>query len=54
LSDFGETVHLAKVNGKYVLMVEADSIIFEKGFSPIEFLRPDDLEQVIERIRRKQ
>lgn len=53
LSDFGETVHLAKVNGKYVLMVEADSVIFEKGFSPIEFLRPDDLEQVIEKIRRK-
>jgi hypothetical protein len=54
LSDFGDTVHLAKVNEKYVLMVEADSVVFEKGFSPIEFLRPDDLEQVIERIRRKQ
>jgi Protein of unknown function (DUF3900)/Domain of unknown function (DUF3898) len=54
LADFGDTIHLAKVNGKYVLMVESDSVVFEKGFSPIEFLRPDDLENVIERIRRKQ
>lgn len=53
LSDFGDTVHLAKVNDKYVLMVEADTILFEKGFSPIEFVRPDDLERVIEKIRRK-
>jgi hypothetical protein len=53
LSDFGDTVHMAKVNGKYVLMVEADTVLFEKGFSPIEFLRPDDLEKVIEKIRRK-
>ncbi|SFA79554.1 protein of unknown function [Bacillus sp. cl95] len=53
LSDYGDSVHLAKINHKYVLMVEADSVVFEKGFSPIEFLRPDDLEQVIERIRRK-
>jgi hypothetical protein len=54
LADFGDTIHLAKVNGKYILMVEADSVIFEKGVSPIEFLRPDALENVIEKIRRKQ
>ncbi|MEH7482886.1 DUF3900 domain-containing protein [Neobacillus drentensis] len=54
LADFGDTIHLAKVNGKYLLMVEADSVIFEKGFSPIEFLRPDDVEHVLEKIRRKQ
>jgi hypothetical protein len=53
LADFGDTIHLAKVNGKYVLMVEADSVIFEKGFSPIEFLRPDTLENVIGKILRK-
>ncbi|RLQ96603.1 DUF3900 domain-containing protein [Falsibacillus albus] len=54
LSDFGETVHMAKVGHKYVLVVEADSVVFEKGFSPVEFLKPDDLEQVIDRIRKKQ
>ncbi|MFJ7937168.1 DUF3898 domain-containing protein [Peribacillus sp. NPDC096622] len=38
LSDFGESVHVAKLNGKYVTIIESDSIIFEKSISPIEFL----------------
>ncbi|CDQ41134.1 DUF3900 domain-containing protein [Virgibacillus salexigens] len=50
LSDFGECLHLAKVNGKYILMVEAEQISFDKGFSPIEFHKPDDLESVVKRI----
>ncbi|MCL6570508.1 MAG: DUF3900 domain-containing protein [Bacillus sp. (in: Bacteria)] len=54
LADFGDTIHLAKVNGKYLLMIEADLVTFEKGVSPIEFLRPDDFDMVIDRIRRKQ
>ncbi|PLR94150.1 DUF3900 domain-containing protein [Bacillus sp. T33-2] len=54
LADFGDSVHLAKANGKYVLMIEADSVVFEKGFSPIEFVKPDQIEQVVEKIRRKQ
>jgi hypothetical protein len=41
------------VNGRYVLMIEADTLLFEKGFSPIEFLKPDELENVIDRIGRK-
>jgi Domain of unknown function (DUF3898)/Protein of unknown function (DUF3900) len=53
LSDFGEVVHIAKVNGRYVTVIESDSILFERGFSPIEFLRPDELEMVLERIRMK-
>lgn len=53
LSDFGDTIHLTKVNNRYVLMVEADSIVFEKGFSPIEFLKPDDLQKVVSRIIHK-
>ncbi|MEI5906829.1 DUF3900 domain-containing protein [Bacillus spongiae] len=53
LSDFGDTVHLAKVNGRYVLMIESEQITFEKGFSPIEFHRPDDLHSVIEKIAKK-
>ncbi|WP_374720739.1 DUF3900 domain-containing protein [Peribacillus tepidiphilus] len=54
LSDFGENVHIAKVNGRYVTIIESDSILFEKGFSPIEFLKPDEWEAVMEKIRRKQ
>ena len=53
LADFGDTIHLGKVNGKYVLLLEADSIVFEKGVSPIEFHKPDDLKEIVERISRK-
>ncbi|WP_142388158.1 DUF3898 domain-containing protein, partial [Bacillus thuringiensis] len=47
-------IHIAKVNDRYVLMIEADTLTFEKGFSPIEFLKPDELQDVIERIENKQ
>ncbi|OOR21487.1 hypothetical protein BW892_23570 [Bacillus cereus] len=32
----------------------ADSPTFEKGFSPIEFLKSDELQDVIERTEKKQ
>lgn len=54
LADFGDSIHLAKVNNKYVIIIEADSVVFEKGFSPIEFAKPENLDMVIDRIRRKQ
>ncbi|QWC21322.1 DUF3900 domain-containing protein [Bacillus haikouensis] len=54
LSDFGDSIHLAKVNGRYILMIESDSVMFEKGFSPLEFLKPDDLHEVIQRIQMKE
>ncbi|KGA95711.1 hypothetical protein AJ85_15460 [Alkalihalobacillus alcalophilus ATCC 27647 = CGMCC 1.3604] len=53
LADFGETLHLAKLNGRYVLLVEAEAIQFEKGVSPVEFYKPDDLHEIIEKINRK-
>ncbi|GGH80682.1 hypothetical protein JOD43_002529 [Pullulanibacillus pueri] len=53
LSDFGETVHLAKLNGKYVMMIESDSVVFNKGYSPVEFLKPDSFEKVVKRIENK-
>lgn len=53
LADYGENIHLGKINGRYVLLVEADSIQFEKGVSPIEFHRPDELGAIIERISKK-
>ncbi|MCU5726674.1 DUF3898 domain-containing protein [Bacillus toyonensis] len=36
---FGDQIHIAKVNDKYVLMIEANTITFEK---------------VVERVSRKQ
>jgi hypothetical protein len=53
LADFGDNIHLAKINGKYVVMIEADSIVFEKGFSPVEFAKPEEVATVVERIRQK-
>ncbi|EEL12447.1 hypothetical protein B4155_1003 [Bacillus cereus] len=35
-------------------MIEADSLTFEKGFSPIEFLKTDELKKVVERVAKKQ
>ncbi len=50
LADFGESIHLAKVvNGRYVALIEVESILFEKGTSPIGFHKPDDLHGIIEK-----
>jgi hypothetical protein len=53
LSDFGESIHIAKNNGKYMVLIEADSITFDKGYSPIEFLKPFDLQLLMEKLNRK-
>lgn len=53
LADFGESIHLAKVNGRYVALIEAETISFEKGSSPVEFHKPEGSHEVIERIRNK-
>ncbi|WP_308017584.1 DUF3898 domain-containing protein [Alkalihalobacillus deserti] len=37
LSDFGESLHIAKVNGKYVIVIEGDAFTFEKGFLRLSF-----------------
>lgn len=47
LSDFGASIHLAKHNGRYVVVVEGDAFQFEKGMSPVELLQPPDLEDVL-------
>ncbi len=53
LADFGDSIHLTKVNGRYVALIEAETISFEKGSSPVEFYKPEGLHEVIERIRNK-
>ncbi|MDQ0216354.1 hypothetical protein J2S13_002812 [Oikeobacillus pervagus] len=50
LSDFGEQIYLAKSNGRYMVLIEADTVSFGKGFSPIEFLKPDDLSAILDKI----
>lgn len=51
MSDYGDSIHIARMNGKYVLLIEADGLHFEKGMSPIELLHPEDIEQVLARMR---
>ncbi|WP_153246108.1 DUF3898 domain-containing protein, partial [Bacillus sp. 220_BSPC] len=34
-------------------MIESNTIEFDKGVSPIEFYKPDDLMEIVERISRK-
>ncbi|MFT9846509.1 DUF3900 domain-containing protein [Aneurinibacillus sp. REN35] len=53
LADFGESLHIAKLNDRYVLLIEGDTFEFEKGVSPVELLRPDELEHVLSRIAQK-
>ncbi|MFS1512936.1 DUF3900 domain-containing protein [Chengkuizengella sp. SCS-71B] len=51
LEQYGDQIHLAKLNGRFVVMIDGDSFQFEKGVSPIELLHPEDFESVIERIK---
>ncbi|GIQ68815.1 DUF3900 domain-containing protein [Xylanibacillus composti] len=51
LTDYGSRIHLGRMNGKYVVLIEGESFEFEKGISPIELLHPDELEAVLERMR---
>lgn len=46
LAEYGQTVHVARLNDRYVLLVEGDSFQFEKGFSPVELLHPPSFEEV--------
>ncbi len=50
LAEYGETIHFAKLGDRYVVLIEGDHFQFDKGVSPIELLRPAQLEDVIQRI----
>lgn len=50
LSDYGNQIHIARHNGKYVVLIEGDQFQFDRGISPIELLRPDDFNHIIRRI----
>ncbi|KGX91453.1 DUF3900 domain-containing protein [Pontibacillus marinus] len=54
LADYGEDIHLAKVNGRYVLLIESDFIQFDKGVSPIEFQKPNELQDIMNHIMNKE
>ncbi|PYI51882.1 DUF3900 domain-containing protein [Paenibacillus flagellatus] len=53
LADYGESVHVASLNGRYVLLIEGQSFQFEKGFSPVELLHPESFEDVARKLIEK-
>ncbi|MGO4344431.1 DUF3900 domain-containing protein [Paenibacillus sp. MCAF9] len=53
LADFGDSIHFAKHNGRYVVVIEGDSFQFDKGMSPVELVQPLDLVNVMPRIGSK-
>ena len=53
LADFGDKIHIAKLNGKYAVILEGDSFTFDKGFSLVELLQPEPFEIVAERLLTK-
>ncbi|MCE7794808.1 DUF3900 domain-containing protein [Salipaludibacillus sp. CUR1] len=52
LSDFSDSIHIAKQNGRYIVLIEGESFSFDKDASPVEFLQPDTLENVIKRLNK--
>jgi hypothetical protein len=51
LSDFGDNIHIAKVNERYVVLIEGDMFQFEKNISPVEFLKPGDLKDILDKLK---
>jgi hypothetical protein len=50
MADYGNNIHIARVNGRYVVLIEGDSFQFDKGVSPIELLHPEELHEVLQRV----
>jgi len=47
LADFGDSIHIAQHNGRYVVVIEGDAFQFDKGMSPVELLQPPPLEELL-------
>lgn len=50
LADYGSTLHIAKVNGRYVVILEGEQLQFERGVSPVEFAKPKSLAEIVQEI----
>lgn len=53
LADYGENIHIAKINNRFVVLLEGDFLQFEKNVSPVEMLKPSDLKMIVEKLERK-
>lgn len=52
IAEFGENVHLAKLGDRYIVIIEADQVQFDKHVSPIEFLKPESFDAVSARLKK--
>jgi len=50
MADYGQSVHIARHNGRYVVLIEGDAFQFDKGVSPVELLHPEELTEVLKRV----
>ncbi len=53
LADYGIRVHIASVNGRYLVLLEGETLQFEKGVSPVEFLRPRQLREIVRELEQR-
>jgi hypothetical protein len=53
LSDYGSKVHFARLGNRYVVLLEGEDFKFDKDFSPVELLQPEELDQVVDRLKAK-
>ena len=50
LADYGSSLHIAKVNGRYLVLLEGEMLQFERGVSPVEFVKPKELAEIVREI----
>ncbi|MFP3391228.1 DUF3900 domain-containing protein [Brevibacillus sp. SIMBA_040] len=50
LADYGTSLHIAKVNGRYLVLLEGEQLQFERGVSPVEFVKPKALADIVKEI----
>ncbi|MGF9797835.1 DUF3900 domain-containing protein [Brevibacillus agri] len=53
LADYGSNLHIAKVNGRYLVVLEGEQLQFERGVSPVEFAKPKSLAEVVKEIEER-
>ncbi|MEX2462367.1 MAG: DUF3900 domain-containing protein [Paenibacillaceae bacterium] len=53
LSQYGDQIHITRLNNRYVILIEGEALQFEKGVSPVELLDPPQLYDVMKLIEKK-
>jgi hypothetical protein len=54
LTQYGDQIHITRLNNRFVVLIEGESFQFEKGVSPVELLNPQRFHDVIKQIEKKE